>query len=197
MTPSAFIRPVLVSATALLLTACGGADGEARRFETLADRIAGIELSPQADRQAPSSAAEAGLRMADPKPLRVELLTPHELWDARDGVLPAVLATAETPAPVVEDASIRADSAMVPTRAGAQRTIQIGAYGTEAAARAAWARLAEGPAADALRDMAPVYQAVEIDGRRLVRLRIEGVAQERVAGLCATVSGNDSWCAGA
>ena len=87
MTPSILIRPVAVLVAAIGLNACGMVDSDPHRFENLANSVAAIDLEgkPAAAPQT-HSAAEAGMRPA----LRVEVMDPHALWDARDGLDNAV-----------------------------------------------------------------------------------------------------------
>lgn len=207
MTPSLLIRPVLAIAVAATLSACGMVDADPHRFETMANAVAAIPLDGQAERaETPvaRTAAEAGLRPA----LKVEVMDPHALWDARDGGLRGVaeeqgqrLAAAAAPAvadAVVRNVSDRIDSAAAqaglrPARAprpaaprAAGKLVQIGAYSSEAAARAAWARLD-------LDGLTPVYEAVEVGGRRLTRLKVNAPATGAAA-VCAAAGIDDPWC---
>lgn len=208
MTPSLLIRPVLVCLAAAALSACGMVDADPHRFENMAEAVAAIPLDGQTARagtRAPvRTAAEAGLRPA----LKVEVMDPHALWDARDGGLPGFvgeqgqrLAAAAAPAvadAVVRDVSDRIDGAAA--RAGLRpartprfvapratgKLVQIGAYSSEAAARAAWARLD-------LDGLTPVYEAVEVGGRRLTRLKVNAPAAGAAA-VCAAAGVDDPWC---
>lgn len=213
MTPSLLIRPVLACLAAGALSACGMVEADPHRFENMAEAVAAIPL----DGQAPSSAApapvraaaghaaaDAGLRPA----LQVQVMDPHALWDARDGGLRGMaeeqgqrLAAAAAPAvadAVVRDVSTRIDRAAAraglrPARApaaaaphAAGKLVQIGAYSSEAAARAAWARLD-------LEGLTPVYEAVEVGGRRLTRLKVNAPATGAAA-VCAAAGIDDPWC---
>ena len=207
MTPSLLIRPVLVIAAAATLSACGMVDADPHRFENMARAVAAIPLDGQAERaDAPvaRTAAEAGLRPA----LRVQVMDPHALWDARDGGLRGMaedqgqrFAAAAAPAvadAVVREVSTRVDGAAArtglrpahaprptpPRRPG--KLVQIGAYSSEAAARAAWARLD-------LDGLTPVYEAVEVGGRRLTRLKVNAPASAAAA-VCAAAGVDDPWC---
>ena len=73
MTPRLLFRPVLLSLAAASLSACGLVESDPHKFEAMADSVAAIPLdgAPRAE----------GLRPA----LEVEVLSPHALWDARDG----------------------------------------------------------------------------------------------------------------
>ena len=64
--------------------------------------------------------------------------------------------------------------------------VQIGAYSSEAAARAAWARLD-------LDGLTPVYEAAEVGGRRLTRLKVRAPAAGAAA-VCAAAGIDDPWC---
>lgn len=207
MTPSLLIRPVLAIAAAATLSACGMVEADPHRFENMARAVAAIPLDGQAERaETPvvRTAAEAGLRPA----LKVEVMDPHALWDARDGGLRGLaeeqgqrFAAAAAPAvadAVVRDVSTRIDSAAARVglrpasaprpaapRAGG-KLVQIGAYSSEAAARAAWARLD-------LDGLTPVYEAVEVGGRRLTRLKVNAPAAGAAA-VCAAAGIDDPWC---
>ncbi|MEG0819439.1 MAG: SPOR domain-containing protein, partial [Brevundimonas sp.] len=64
--------------------------------------------------------------------------------------------------------------------------IQLGAYGSQASAQAAWERLGQG-------GLSPVFEPVEVNGRRLVRLKVRaGSAQAKA--LCERAAASDPWC---
>lgn len=207
MNASVILRLGSVGALAALLAGCGMTEADPHRFESVADQIAAIPLSPRsaAPRREPSgprNAEEAGLR-----PLKVELLTPHQLWDARDGLttkaaamlpaMPQVFHDPETPAdgqaisppaakPLRGHASQPAKAAPAPS-SGA--LIQLGAYASQASAQAAWDRLGQG----ATTGLSPVFEPVEVNGRRLIRLKVRaGSAQAKA--LCAKAAAADPWC---
>ena len=204
MTPSLLLRPVLACAAAASLSACGMIDSDPHRFEAMAESVAAIPLDGEAGAATARTQAETGLRPA----LRVQVMDPHALWDARDGGLgrmagdpaPRLAAMAPSTAEaVVQTVSARLDSAAAkaglrpaqPQRpkapAGANAAlVQIGAYSSEAAARAAWARLD-------LDDLTPVFEAVEVDGRRLTRLKVRAPASGAAA-VCAAAGIDDPWC---
>lgn len=213
MTPSPAIRPVLAVFAAASLSACGMVDSDPHRFENMADSIAAIPLDGQGARVAKRVAptAESGSRPA----LRVEVMDPHALWDARDGGLNGIareaapqLAAAAAPAmaeAVVQNVSARIDGAatrlgLTPTvKAGPvpvdppRALVQIGAYSSEASARAAWARLQKGAASTVVEGLTPVFEAVEVEGRRLTRLKVQAPASG-AASLCAAAGIDDPWC---
>lgn len=207
MTPRLIIRPVLACLAAGALSGCGMVEADPHRFETMAEAVAAIPLDgrPEAAANTPVStrtAAEAGLRPA----LQVQVMEPHALWDARDGGLRAMaeeqgsrLAAAAAPAvaeAVVRNVSTRIDAAAAqaglrPARsprssASSDDLVQIGAYSSEAAARAAWAKLD-------LDGLTPVYEAVEVGGRRLTRLKVRAPAAGAAA-VCAAAGIDDPWC---
>ena len=204
MTPSLLLRPVLACVAAAGLSACGMIDSDPHRFEAMAESVAAIPLDGEAGAATARTQAETGLRPA----LRVQVMDPHALWDARDGGLgrmagdpaPRLAAMAPSTAEaVVQTVSARLDSAAAkaglrpaqPQRpkapSGANAAlVQIGAYSSEAAARAAWARLD-------LDDLTPVFEAVEVDGRRLTRLKVRAPASGAAA-VCAAAGIDDPWC---
>lgn len=87
MTPAQATRPVLIALT-LALTGCGAVEGDRQGFQAMAERVAAIDipLDPQAVRAGEThQAAQAqGLRPAKFSPVHVAVLTPHQMWDARD-----------------------------------------------------------------------------------------------------------------
>ncbi|GAA0870112.1 hypothetical protein GCM10009116_19480 [Brevundimonas basaltis] len=200
---------MLACLAAASLSACGMVEADPHRFENMANAIAAIPLDGQAQQAGSRSpvvrtAADAGLRPA----LKVQVMDPHALWDARDGGLNGLveqqgqrLAAAAAPAvadAVVRDVSTRIDGAAA--RAGLRpahaprppaphrpaKLVQIGAYSSEAAARAAWARLD-------LDGLSPVYEAVEVGGRRLTRLKVNAPSTAAAA-VCAAAGVDDPWC---
>jgi SPOR domain len=199
MTPIRFDRPAFVAlGLALpLLAACGRGEPDPHRFETMARRVADIEapLSPGLYDDAPPPSRTAGLRPAM-SPLKVELMTPHELWDARDGVVREAVVEA-APALVEQAVASTASrlglsSAPVPPPAASDgRVIQLGAYASEREARLAWARVA---GLEALAGFSPILQVAEVDGRRWVRLRVGPVPIERASAICAAAGVDDPWC---
>jgi hypothetical protein len=209
MTPTDLIRKGLMGAAMLSLGACGMVEGDPDRFETMAQRVADIRLSPRASQDAPAApatAAEAGLRPA----LRVEVLDPHALWDARDGGLRGVIeaaapAVAEAAAPAIVQAAsdqvsravsqnLRPAVAAPAVRQGA--VIQLGAFSSEASAREAWTRFSTGEARAALSGLSPRFEPVTVNGRQLVRLKV-GAPAAAAAEICRAARVSDPWCAAA
>lgn len=195
MTPAPATRPVLI-ALSLLLAGCGDGEGQGR-LEALADQVAGLDVPIRPDRPA-RTAAETGLRPADFRAVQVAVMDPHDMWDARDAQAaslrpaplptktrgpeaPAVVETAATPAPRIE-----ADPS-----SPVVRTIQLGAYGDEKAARAAWARLSR---ADALSGLTPAFETVEVGGRVLTRLKVATGEGRSAAAICQAAGVDDPWC---
>lgn len=208
MTPNDLVRKALIGAATLSLGACGMVEGDPHRFENLADRVATIDLTASPSRDAPAApraAEQSGLRQA----LRVEMLDPHALWDARDGGLRGVVeaaapAVAEAAAPaIVRAASDQVGRALtehlrpaVSTPARPAAVIQLGAFSSEAAAREAWTRFNAGSARVALEGLSPRFEPVTVNGRDLVRLKV-GAPAETAAEICRAAQVSDPWCAAA
>ena len=207
MTPAEATRPVpivpaLIGALAIAaaLSGCGGANGDPHRFKAMADQVAAIEvpLTPEATDRGRSSPAEAsGLRPARFSAMKVAVMDPHAMWDARDdqagvrrvaddaGLRDAVIRTAQ---PAVRAAA--PDVGLRRPQAG--RTIQLGAYSSAEAARQAWGRL---KASADLVALTPVYESVQVQGRTLTRLKAGPVSPEAAAALCRAASVAEDWCA--
>lgn len=196
MTPDAVIRPVLF-VLALSLAGCGAVEHDPHRFQAMGDRIADIDVPLTA-----SAAGHAATpRRSGPKlfsPVHVAVMSPHEMWDARDA-----LALGRKPV-LIEAAAFKDDEAPSPV-APAQpapkvirvaapapgRTIQLGAYSSEAGAKAAWGRM---QASGALNGLSPVFEPVEVGGRSLTRLKVGPVPVETAANLCRAAQIADPWC---
>ena len=186
MTPSRMLRPVLLGLAGFATSSCSMVEGDPHRFENLAQAVADIPLDGAA--RPVRTAAESGLRPAlataeavvNPGALRVEVMDPHDLWDARDaglrGAVAAAPAMIETAAPLVAEAVVQRVSAEMPTRrlepvqAVARTTLQIGAFASPAAAQRAWGRIAD--AGHGVAQLTPVFETVEVDGRSLTRLKV-------------------------
>lgn len=209
MTLTLLIRPVLACLLAASASACGMVESDPNRFENMAGRVANIPISmdrPGKPALRPvRTASESGLRSAR-APLKVEVMDPHELWDARDGivhdaVVRAAPAMAQAAAPLVVQAVQREvahrvsdrPSDRMALRPAAVRLVQLGAFASHDAARTAWNRLKSGSAARFLADSRPVYEAVEVDGRQLVRLKVAAPAAGAAA-VCAAARIHDPWC---
>jgi hypothetical protein len=207
MIPVPPFRSVLAAVLMCGLSACGAVESDPHRFENLANRIAAIPLDGSRASGSVPSSRELGLRPAQPAALRVEVMDPHDLWDARDGGLDGLVDRA---APVVARAMVQQVSTRVaataaeaglrpalkpePSARPARTTlIQLGAYSSEDSARMAWSRLKSGAAAPALTGLAPVFEGVEISGRRLVRLKVAAPARAAAA-VCAAARIDDPWC---
>ncbi|WP_339913196.1 SPOR domain-containing protein [uncultured Brevundimonas sp.] len=215
MQPKTLIRPLLASLIVASLSACGAVESDPHRFENLAERIAAISLdgSARAEPARIRTAAEIGLRPAQPGALRVEIMDPHELWDAREGNLSAAIDQAvprlvQAAAPAVATAVVHQVSTRTLASASeaglrpalkvapatrASTLIQLGAYSSDAAARSAWSRLSTGEGAVALAGLSPVFEGVEVNGRTLIRLKVAAPAGAAAA-VCAAARINDPWC---
>ena len=198
---------VALSAGALVLSSCGVNERDPHRFEALAQSVASIPVSAEGEGQAASAAASAAPRQRA-APLKVELMTPHELWDAREGLVakeglvareglgkvrrtsaaaPAASAYPDFEAPAPDAPTERPST---PTA----RHVQLGAFSSEEGARAAWSRLSRSAGGAALSGLQPAYEAVEVGGRRLVRLKV-AVTAEQAQVLCRDLAASDPWCA--
>lgn len=230
MTSRRMLRPALVSLVlfggGLMTASCGMVEGgDARRFEGMAQHIADIRLDgstdASADRPADHTAGERGMRPATASGgdnrLKVEVMDPHDLWDARDGGLRGAIEqvgvrAAEAAAPVMAEAVVQRVSTRIAeaapmrpalerpaepvsaTPAVARTTIQLGAYSSPGAARAAWADVSSGVARSALKGLTPVFEAVEVNGRPFTRLRVAAPAAAAAA-ICQAAEVSDPWCA--
>lgn len=211
MTSVACVRPVLVLLAMAGISACGAVE-DSHRFETMAQQVADIPLDGQGQPKVQSVKAQTqgGLRPA----LKVDVMDVHDFWDARDGIVSATDAVvdgvADSVKPVVSRAVVRqvedaADGITLRPPIQAQDVpletvmrpssglVQLGAYASEEAARAAWVRLKSGSAAWALEGLTPVYEAVEVNGRRLVRLKVQTPPAGAPA-VCAAAGIEDPWC---
>lgn len=202
MTPSRMLRPVLACLVLPALGACGAIEADPNRFEAMAQAVADIPLDG-APRAAPSAAEQGlrpAMVSAETAPgdLRVEVLEVHDFWDARDaGLRGAVEAAApaviEAAAPMVAHAVVQQAAARMEPRHvaeaqaaaaprleraavrsdGPRTTLQLGAFSSPDAARAAWTRINAGAAVAGL---TPAYEQVVVDGRTLTRLKVATTA---------------------
>lgn len=188
------IRPVLVAAAASTLAACGAVEADPARFETLARTVSEVPVSLERPGRERARTGDAiGLRRAEA--LTVQVMDPHDLWDARDGVAPAVVKAA---APVVAEAAVgevRRQAAglrpaVVPARPGGLRLIQLGAFSSREGAEAAWSTLGT---QGALAGLTPRFEPVTVDGRQLVRLKVAAPAGAAAA-VCAAAGVDGPWC---
>jgi len=104
--------------------------------------------------------------------------------------VPAVFHDPEAPAEVQTAAPAQPEAQplrrVAVTAPSSAVLIQLGAYASQASAQAAWDRLGQG-------DLNPVFEPVEVNGRRLVRLKVRaGSTQARA--LCERVAASDPWC---
>ncbi len=192
---------VAFSAGALTLASCGVNERDPHRFEVLAQSVAAIPVSAEGEGEATASAAAASAPRQRAAPLKVELMTPHELWDAREGLvakegLGRVRRTsAATPAASAYP-DFEAPAPAVPTERPSTPTrhVQLGAFSSEEGARAAWSRLSRSAGGAALSGLQPAYEAVEVGGRRLIRLKVAATAEQAQI-LCRDLAASDPWCA--
>ncbi|MEN5051194.1 SPOR domain-containing protein [Brevundimonas naejangsanensis] len=192
---------VALSAAALALASCGVNERDPHRFEALAQSVASIPVSAEAEGQAASAVASGAPRQRA-APLKVELMTPHELWDAREGLvakegLGKVRRTSAAAPAASAYPDFEAPAPAVPTErpsAPTARHVQLGAFSSEEGARAAWSRLSRSTGGAALSGLQPAYEAVEVGGRRLVRLKVAATA-EQARVLCRDLAASDPWCA--
>ncbi|RZJ31703.1 MAG: hypothetical protein EON85_02940 [Brevundimonas sp.] len=152
--------------------------------------------------------------------LRVEVLDDMALWDARYGVMgeagPVVVEAAadegrarlqravdgpalRRPAPIRVAAAPTPRPASRPASAPAARPlrsgglVQLGAFSSRQSADAAWSRLKSGGAGWALDGLTPTFEAVSVNGRDLVRLKVRTPAAGAAA-VCAAAGIDDPWC---
>lgn len=214
MTPAEATRPVLialVSTWGLLLAGCGAVE-DPQRFHSMAEQVAAIDV-PLYAKDAPhrNTAADAGLRQARFSPLQVSLMDPHDMWDARDAqsaglrgalghshrviVAPAE-PVAEQPevvrAVVREPVAVQAPMLRPAVMQSEGRTIQLGAFSSEAGARDAWARL---KSKGELATLSPVFEEVQVNGRSLTRLKVGPIPAETAVAVCHAAQVADAWCA--
>lgn len=184
MTLSRMLRPVLLGLTGLATTSCGMVESDPHRFESMAQAVADIPLAGEP--RSVRTAAETGLRPAfaetdtvvNPRALRVEVMDPHDLWDARDAglrgaVVAATPAIIEAAAPVVAQrvaAELPARIAPAVEDAVEHATIQLGAFASRDAAQRAWSRIAS--AGHGVAGLSPVFETAHVDGRELTRLKV-------------------------
>lgn len=202
------LRPALVCLFGLSGAACGMVDSDPHRFETMARGVAAIPLDGGEAGEAGASLTLAGRRpeAAGLRPaMRVEVMDPHAFWDARDRMVQdavdrAAPAVVEAAAPVVAEAVVQQVSGRVaemsPMRPAVPETrtsIQLGAYSSEGAARAAWARLRGGTARMVLADLSPAYEMVRVDGKPFTRLKVSAPV-ETAAAICHAAQVTDPWC---
>lgn len=219
MTPAEATRPVLIAlacASGLALAGCGAVDSNPHRFSAMAENVAAIDIPLKADSRH-RAAEQAGLRPARFTPVKVAVMDPHAMWDARDvqagirhevedaGLRDAVIRVTQpvvqAAAPAVVKAAadeavariqaplLRPASLSVPTQG---RTIQLGAYSSPAGAQQAWARLR---AKSDLSGLSPVFEEVQVNGRSLTRLKVGLVSTETAAAVCRSADVADAWCA--
>lgn len=216
MTPAEATRPVLIAlafASSFAVAGCGAVDSDPHRFSAMAENVAAIDIPLSArDRETRHAVAEkAGLRPVRFTPVKVAVMDPHAMWDARDvqaGLRPVgedaglrdAVVRAAAPAvvkAVADEAVLRVQApvlrpASLTTARETGRTIQLGAYSSAAGARQAWNRA---KSSSDLSGLSPIYQEVEVNGRRLTRLKVGPVSAETAAAVCRSAAVADAWCA--
>lgn len=226
MTPAKAPRPVLIApalvlalAGAAALSGCEAAANDPHRFRALADQVAAVDvpLTPAVQHSKAGGAGEpSGLRPIRFSAVKVAVMDPHAMWDARDdlagvrrvahdaglrdGVIPAAdpvgPAPLQTPDPAAPQ--LEAGEAPILSRAGPRRpeasarTIQLGAYSSPDAARQAWARMKTNRE---LATLSPVFEPVVAQGRTLTRLKVGPVSNEGAVAVCRALDVADAWCA--
>ncbi len=193
---------IAFSAGALTLASCGVNERDPHRFEALAQSVAAIPVSAEGEGEATASAAGARAPRQRAAPLKVELMTPHELWDAREGLvakegLGRVRRTAAATPAASAYPDFEVPAPAVPTERPSTPTarhVQLGAFSSEEGARAAWSRMSRSAGGAALSGLQPAYEAVEVGGRRLVRLKV-AATPEQAQILCRDLAASDPWCA--
>lgn len=203
---------IVVPAFVLSLTACDtGSSSDGSRYQQWAETVSTIPLDPasaQADNAPNQISLEPSSREPSSRALRVELMTPHQLWDARNGPLKVptmevlenispteIVRTAETaPSPARETRlpetvmASTAETSTAPTK-----LIQLGAYSSEQAARQAWQRVQSSVGTSQAGGLHPRFETVEVSGRQLVRLRV-ATTDDQARSLCQALASNDPWC---
>lgn len=192
------MRPLMsLAAVAMLVAACDTAsDAQPSAYQAWADKVATIPLTPASDAGTSSDAPRITLPLDPQKPqpdakpstgMKVELVSPHQLWDLRDG--PVKLPAIE----VSEGPSVAAPATPpAPSTTGAL-TIQLGAFSTQQQAQTAWDRLKSGPNKTALAGLSPRFDPVQVNGRTLIRLRVSASAPQALS-LCQSIAAADPWC---
>jgi len=217
MTLSGLLRPVLLGLAGLSTASCGMVESEPNRFESMARAVASVPLDgssgsvQRARREAPGPATLDPGAIANPGALKVEVMDPHALWDARDSGLRGVVGQAapamiEAAVPTVAQAVVQQVSDRMSTMratrvavvepvrnaaTGPREILQLGAFSNPAAARAAWNRISA--AGDAVAGLTPAFEAVDVDGRTLTRLKVTA-AGETARAVCRAADAVDLGC---
>lgn len=206
---SRFLALLAIPALASLTVACDtGTSGDESRYQKWAQSVSTIPLDP-ASGQTDGTPSQIDLQPAEKAPadnrLRVELLTPHQLWDARNG--PLKMPTMEVLENISPTELVHATVVPAPSRAPSgtatpqvlpasrqpTKVIQLGAFSSEPRAREAWQRLQTAMGSAGISNLEPRFETVEVSGRQLVRLRIATTDAEALT-LCQALTSNDPWC---
>lgn len=181
-------------------------DSDPHRFETLARGVAEIPLDGGSATKSASRVVRHSEQVALRPAMRVEVLDPHAFWDARDGMMmrdamdQVAPALVEAAAPVVSEAVMQQVSQRVaeiapmrPAVSAERTTIQLGAFASEDAARAAWAQVRVGSARTVLAGLSPAYETVRVGGKPFTRLKVSAPV-ETAAAICHAAEVTDPWC---
>lgn len=189
------IRMIAVVPLTALLAGCGFVEADPNRFERWAEGVAAIPVSAEAAglRGPLLSAQTVGLRgpiePGSRTPMRIEVVEPEVLWDARaDGF--AAVATAAVAEAVVEQTVNHAPEVVEQVVRTAGRTIQLGAFSSRQAAEAAWAQMS---GHSGLVGVSPLFEEIQRDGRTLVRLKAS-VDEAQAHDVCRAAGAGD-YCA--
>lgn len=191
----ASIRMIAVVPLTALLAGCGFVEADPNRFERWANGVAAIPVTAEsAGLRGPILSAQTiGLRgpiePGSRTPMRIEVVEPEVLWDARANGF-AATATAAVAEAVVEQAVAQAPQVVEQAVRAAERTIQLGAFSSRQAAEAAWAEVS---GHSGLAGVSPVFEEVQRDGRTLVRLRAS-VREVHARDVCRAADADD-YCA--
>lgn len=215
MTPGRMLRPVLLGLAGLATASCSLVESDPNRFEAMARSVAEIPLDGASPTVATAQerdlrpALVAAATAAQPDALRVEVMDPHDLWDARDvGLRGAVERAApdmiHAAAPVlaqavvdevVHRASPRSVAPAISRTVSAPEAVgtilQLGAFSSPEAARVAWSRIVT--AGPEVAELSPLFEAVEVDGRNLTRLKVVA-GREAARAVCRAADAADLGC---
>ncbi|RZJ42677.1 MAG: hypothetical protein EON87_14105 [Brevundimonas sp.] len=210
MSPAAALRPAVLASLSLALGACGMVEGDPNRFQKFGEQVASLDI-PMNPGEAGRviggmpDAAAGGLRAAIPTPrqstgprdaLKVQVMDPHDLWDAREDGLRGALVQAAVAEAAPRMAQAAVQQVAVRTQSAVRRTtIQLGAYSSAEAAQTAWTTARRSFSGAALNSLSPTFEAVTVNGRHLTRLKVGPVPIETAAALCRAAEVADPWCA--
>jgi hypothetical protein len=196
----------------------------------MAEHVAAIDIpmDPQAMRsgEAPPrrTAEEQGLRQVKFSPVHVSVMSPHEMWDARDALSgaasmvstdadgdglrdavvrmaqPAVETAVQAPAVVTKAATERSVAPETPrlrpavVRSEPSPAGRMIQLGAFSSPAGAQAAWTRLKARADLSNLSPVFERVEVNGRSLTRLKVGPIPTEAASALCAAAQVADPWC---